>query len=187
MGSSSHNHRNREEAGPSTSLRTMDGALGTCDTEMRIEMRRVLNCVVFSALLGCVLVLAIVMVCHRPDPKGVVRRAMFETVGTNAIDCGWSAIGDDRSKQSDCVFDSFRNRKPFVVLYEVQGKEAPYEVGLAGNQLGTIYKLGIESGDGFQKIYREATKGEKHITPTACPTPIDLRVVADGYVLCFSK
>ena len=118
--------------------------------------------------------------CQRPTAKDAVRQALVDTVGINVGDCGRSAIDDSRFAQRDCVFDSHRDRKPFIVLFEVAGKEGElYEEGLAGDSSGGVYTLEIASGDNFRK--------GGHLAPRACPTPPKLEVVGNGVVSCSWK
>jgi hypothetical protein len=156
---------------------------------MRIEMRGSFK-VMITALLACLIISGIALILLRPTPKGVVRKALTETVGANAVDCGWSAIGNDRSKQRECVFDNFQKQKPFIVLYEVPGKEEVSEIGLAGDSDGDVYILMIEAGNSFHRLYRTFIKDGKHLRPNACPKPPKLQVFGDnynGYIVCASK
>ena len=152
---------------------------------MMIAMRRISKLLIIAALLGGIVLAGIVLRSYWPTPKVVTRRALTDTVGVNAIDCGWSAIGHDRSKQRDCVLAASHNRIPFIALYGVQGKEEPYVVGLAGDHQGGGHMLDVEAGDNFRKLYREATKNGNHLQPQNCPSPLKLKVVEDGIILCF--
>jgi len=150
-------------------------------------MRGIPFSITIAALLVAGLLVGAVVLKSRPDAKDVARKALAEIAGVGFIDCGWSAIGQDRSRQRGCVFDAYHNRKPFIVLYEVTGKEEPGEVGLAGDGEGGMYMLTVESGKTFQSLYRQFVKEGKHLTPTPCPAPPRLQVIGDGLVLCSWK
>ena len=157
------------------------------ETEMSFQMCRLAYSVIITALLAVGILVGVVVLHGRPNAKEVAREALAETAGAGFVDCGWSAIGHDRSIQRDCVFNSHKNQTPFIVLYEVTGKEEPGEVGLAGDNKGGIYMLTVESGESFQKLYSKFIKEGKHLTPTACPAPPKLQAVGDGVVLCSWK
>ena len=154
---------------------------------MSPQMHRILFSIIIAALLVAGLLVGAVVLNSRPNAKDVARKALAETAGVGFVDCGWSAIGQDRSIQRGCVFDAYHNRKPFIVLYEVTGREEPGEVGLAGDNEGGIYMLTVESGKSFHGLYRQFVKEGKHLTPRPCPAPPRLQVIGDGYVLCSWK
>jgi hypothetical protein len=156
-------------------------------TEMSFQMRRLSFSAIIMALLAAGILVRLVVLHSRPNAKDVARKALAETAGAGFVDCGWSAIGHDRSIQRSCVFNSYQNRTPFIVLYEVTGKEEPGEVGLAGDNNGGIYMLTVESGKSFQELYSKFIKEGKHLTPSACPAPPKLQVIGDGYLLCSWK
>ncbi len=150
-------------------------------------MRRASIKVICAALLGAIIA-GVALGCSRSNAKDVAREALLVNAGNSVVDCGWSALDHDRTIQRDCVFDSHRNQKPFIVLYEVAGKEGdPYQLGLAGDGSGNVYMLTIESGDSFPKLYSRFTKSGKRLTPSVCPTPVKLKVSGDGYVICSWK
>jgi hypothetical protein len=127
------------------------------------------------------------LIHNRPNAKDVARKALAESAGTGFLDCGWSAIGHDRSIQRDCVFNAYQSRKPFIALYEVSGKEEPGEVGVAGDKNGGAYMITIESGGNFHELYAQFLKDGRHLTATPCPAPPKLEVIGDGYILCSWK
>ena len=136
--------------------------------------------------LGLALV-SIATACQRPTAKDVVRKALIDAVGINMVDCGRSAVDDSGAIQRNCALDSHRDRKSFIVLFEIAGKEGElYEVGMGGDRSGIVYTLEVESGDNFRELYGKVKKEGGRLVPRACPTPTKLEVVGKS-IRCLWK
>lgn len=81
---------------------------------------------------------------------------LSEVAGTNATDCGWVKVGEEREVVDSCVELNLRNKKPFYATYDRQGIDSRISSGIAFNKQGEVYSFnydsnpsgGISSNDG---------------------------------------
>jgi hypothetical protein len=95
-----------------------------------------------------------------------VLKKLQESSGSGATNCGdvQSLSGDALKTASDCAMDAAKNKKAFVVSYNMPGMT----VGVAGNAEGKLVTV----------------QSEESAAPKVTPCPADLRIAQSGRVTC---
>lgn len=100
-----------------------------------------------------------------------VQPKLQEIAGTGATNCGdvKSLSGDELKSAGDCAMQAAKNKKAFLVSYDMPGMS----IGVAGGSDGKLFTVQSEEGNG------------KPVTPKTTPCPAELRVAQSGRVTCF--
>jgi hypothetical protein len=109
--------------------------------------------------------------------------------GDDSIDCGDVELGENPSKSSHCALDALAKRKPFRVVYHLQGIDSEVAVGLAYRRSGKAFavdfdSMGMSATDADR--YGKFSAGN-HIFTYPCPAPVKLRLTKHARVSCFPK
>ena len=101
--------------------------------------------------------------------EGNVSTALQGLAGKEATNCGdiKTLAGEEVSKAGDCAMNSAKNKKAFLVSYEMPG----LSVGVAGNADGKLFMAQSSEVAG-----KATTKSQ--------PCPAELRIAQSGRVTC---
>jgi ankyrin repeat protein len=98
--------------------------------------------------------------------------------GRGAINCGRLKPGNDSKPTTDCVLNSFTNRRPFYVLYDTQeiSIDSHFIDGLAGDNTGQLYDVEFSSmgwsTEGLSGRTQLLDGGHVFVEPCAKPTTL---------------
>lgn len=102
--------------------------------------------------------------------------------GPNAIDCGRVPIRGNPKAATDCALAAQEAKKPFRVLYDLQGIDSGVAVAIVRTDIGTVGALMYDSdpmGGG--------SRAHEVVYPKRCPEPVHLWVNPSGRINCFQK
>jgi len=76
-----------------------------------------------------------------PNPSDPFTSALRAHAGGGATDCGVSERLEDPSSLDECAVTAFENGMPFVARYVLQGTDSEVELGVAGDDAGSVVFL----------------------------------------------
>lgn len=129
------------------------------------------------------------LVCVSAQGQGGVWVELEDTLrglaGSNAIDCGSVGIHENPTKASACALDAFRQRKPFYVVYRMQGIDSAVGRAVAGNAAGEVYVAEFDSfGTNWHSTTEETVTPNHHILYGRCKAPVELIESRTGRLNC---
>jgi len=89
------------------------------------------------------------------------------TAGPNALDCGTTQIGADRSQTNCCVASNYSQSLPTYAVYMEQGIDTVEATAVAVNNVGEVTYLAFHGDLGD---FEEPWEGEIVTAPCASPT-----------------
>jgi hypothetical protein len=98
-----------------------------------------------------------------------------EVAGSNAINCGRVPARQDPKTATGCALDAQKARKPFRVIYDVQGIDSRFTIAIVRSPNGLVQTLSNEVGMG-------SATGPGRLKP--CPVPVRLWVGPQGFADC---
>lgn len=110
-----------------------------------------------------------VFACARGPSFEEYLSLLNERAGTGSKNCGVVGLTQARSEAVRCAQAALKNRKPFLVVFQVQGIDSEIFHGLAVNASGNAIWLQWDSdayGGGYGSVTRPWVKEE------ACPQPV---------------
>jgi hypothetical protein len=107
--------------------------------------------------------------------------------GSSPIDCGNVQPREAPRATTQCAKKSFSGKKPFTVVYWLQGIDSEVGVGLAGTESGRVFAVDFDSmgwlSDGLTK-HQHLLDGN-HSIVEECPAPVRLKQTPSGRLTCF--
>ena len=107
-----------------------------------------------------------------------VRNRLAVLAGKGAINCGYVSPRTNPKPSSECVLESFENRRPFYVLYDTQKIriDSHFIDGLAGDNSGNLYDVEFSSMGWSTEALSGGTQlmDAGHIFVEPCSKPITL-------------
>ena len=107
-----------------------------------------------------------------------VRNRLAVLAGKGAINCGYVSPRTNPKPSSECVLESFENRRPFYVLYDTQKIriDSHFIDGLAGDNSGNLYDVEFSSMGWSTEAVSGGTQlmDAGHIFVEPCSKPITL-------------
>jgi hypothetical protein len=100
-----------------------------------------------------------------------VQQKLQEIAGSSATNCGQvrSLSADELKTASDCAMQAAKNKKAFLVSYDMPGMS----IGVAGGSDGKLFTVQSEEANG------------RPTPPKSQACPAELRVAQSGRVTCF--
>lgn len=97
--------------------------------------------------------------------------------GINSVNCGRVKIGEPVSVATRCTLQASAERKPFRVIYNLQGIDSSVAGGIVRTRDGRVLSL---SYDGLSLPFQQ-------IDVKPCPQPYHLYVNSEGRINCFRQ
>lgn len=104
--------------------------------------------------------------------------------GRHSVNCGRIAVHGDPTAATQCALQAQAQGKPFTVVYNVMGYDAPVAGGIVRTTDGELYALSFDgdpSGGGGVSLLGQ------RVNKTPCPKPIHLWVNPKGRINCFQQ
>lgn len=114
---------------------------------------------------------------HAQEPA--LRKKLENTAGPNARDCGIVEPDQFDYRTSHCVMNAFKERRPFYVVYYVDGIDTILGRALAANHQGDVFEVSFDFG--FPIIEE---KPHEYIEMEKCPSPVVLVQSRTGRLRC---
>lgn len=104
--------------------------------------------------------------------------------GNHSVNCGRVEVKGDPTKATKCALQAQAESKPFRVVYDIMGYDAPVAGGIVRTPDGELYALSFDGdpggGGGVSLLGQRVTK-------SSCPKPTHLWVNPKGRINCFQQ
>jgi hypothetical protein len=105
-------------------------------------------------------------------------------VGRHGINCGRVPVNGDPTTATECALKAQGEGKPFRVVYNIMGYDAPVAGGVVRATNGELYGL---SFDGDPRGGGGVSLLGQRLSTSPCPKPIHLWVNPKGRINCFQQ
>jgi hypothetical protein len=122
--------------------------------------------------------------CPKRSGDNLAYGHLRRLAGQGSTDCGHVALGEDSTTANNCAVGAFQKKHPFIVRYEVQGRDSQLVVGLATNDHGQVVVVKYDSEAGIRISFARTTDSLTTIMSYSnhvrCP-PSSVRQSADTF------